>query len=82
MRRVVITMPEAGLEELPTIPTVIDVTAVKKYPKMVKRMMVKRFKFKPGKSQRKRMMISDPRIKNPIEISRSVLGVSTSDLKP
>ena len=74
-RRVVRVIPETGLEVLPTIPTVRDVTATKKNPSTASSTIVVKFMADPGRSQRVIIMAKDPIMSQRREISRSVLGI-------
>src|SRR3990167_8494469 len=82
MSRVVMVIPETGLELEPTRPTVMDVTATKKNPSTTSNTTVNKFMGSVGNSHKKRIMAKDPRISQAREMSFSVLGRCLLSLKP
>jgi hypothetical protein len=69
-------IPDAGFDVLPTIPTVIEVTATKKNPIITRRIIVTKLIGRPGKSQRNKTIAIEPRINHLREISFSVLSIT------
>src|SRR5690606_3948146 len=74
MNKVVMTIPETGFEVDPTTPTIKEVTATKRNPKITNKRTVTRFIERVGINHMHRMITTEPMISHPIGISFEVLG--------